>query len=108
LNLGFLARENAFRDFLSFYLTISTGPHYVSGTPQRQANGFIFSDNFAGGINVRLTKNLYADLRSGIRHISNAGLRTPNGGVNALTTREGFLLLFRERGDSQIYLSPEN
>ena len=94
LNLGLLARENVFHDLLSFYFMIGTGPHYTSGTVQRQANGFIFSDNFAGGVNIKLTKNLYADWRSGLRHISNAGLRIPNGGINTLTMREGFLLAF--------------
>ena len=43
VNVGVLIRKNIFKDFLSIYAFISSGPHYVSGTPQRQSDGFIFS-----------------------------------------------------------------
>ena len=82
LNIGILIRGNLVKKYLSFYGLLSSGPHYVSGVPRRQANGFIFSDNISIGMNVRLIKSLYLDVRSGIRHISNAKLKSPNGGVN--------------------------
>lgn len=94
LNIGVILRKHTSDNLLSFYALVSTGPHYVSGTPQRQISGFIFSDNFDAGINLRIYKNLYADLRPGFRHISNGKLRFPNGGVNDLTLTEGFLVSF--------------
>ena len=91
-NLGLVIRETFFSDRVTFYCLISSGPHYVSRSPQRQANGFIFSDNFSAGINLKLYKKLYFDIRPGFRHISNAGFRAPNGGVNTMAATTGFLV----------------
>ena len=92
LNAGVLARKNLFEDFLSLYILISAGPHYVSGTPEIQARGFVFSDNFFTGLTVKLNENVHLDLRSGFRHISNASLKKPNGGVNNVILSGGILL----------------
>jgi len=92
VNVGVLIRKNIFKDFLSIYAFISSGPHYVSGTPQRQSDGFIFSDNFFIGLNMKLFKNTYLDLRPGFRHISNAGLTHTNGGLNDLVISGGVLI----------------
>ncbi len=94
VNAGVLIRRVLFKEAVYLYGLISSGPHYVSGTPQRQADGFIFSDNFLIGSNVRLIKNIYFDFRSGFRHISNAGLNHPNGGVNDLILNSGFFVNF--------------
>ena len=67
-------------------------PHYVSGTPQRQVDGFIFSDNFLIGLNEKLLENTYIDFRSVFRHISNVGLNHANGGVNDLVLSGGVFL----------------
>jgi hypothetical protein len=75
-------------------MLISSGPHYVSAAPHRQSNGFVFSNNLSAGVNLRLYKNLYADLRTGIRHISNAGIKIPNAGVNDMTINEGLMFAF--------------
>ncbi|QKX06975.1 hypothetical protein HN014_19315 [Aquimarina sp. TRL1] len=82
LNVGILIRKNFINDLLSFYALISSGPHYVKGTPARQSDGFIFSDNFVAGLTIKILKDAYIDIRPGFRHISNAGLKYPNGGVN--------------------------
>jgi len=92
LNVGFLIRKNFFNDFLSIYGFASTGPHYIPETPIRQARGFAFSDNFIGGLNIKLVKNIYLDLRAGFRHVSNAGMRKPNGGINTNVISIGMLL----------------
>ncbi len=93
LNLGFLFRKNVSDDAMSFYMLISSGPHYVSGTPHRQSNGFVFSNNLCAGANLKLYKNLYIDIRTGIRHMSNAGIRIPNAGVNNMMLNEGLLVV---------------
>lgn len=92
LNIGVLIRQTFFQDLLSVYAYISAGPHFVSGVPDRQSEGFIFSDNFMAGVNVRLHDNLYLDLRPGFRHISNAGLKPRNGGVNNNVLSGGVLI----------------
>ena len=71
-------------DGLFFYQMLGSGPHYISAVVKRQANGFIFSDNLAFGAFTRLTKrNLFLHLQFRIRHLSNAELKQPNGGINA-------------------------
>ena len=91
-NLGLVIRETLNADQLTFYCLISSGPHYVSRSPQRQANGFIFSDNFSVGVNLKVYKKLHLDIRPGFRHISNAGFRAPNGGVNTMVITSGFFV----------------
>lgn len=67
-----------------FYQMLGSGPHYISAEVGRQANGFIFSDNLALGTFLRLTKkNLFLNFQYVQRHISNANLKSPNGGVNS-------------------------
>jgi hypothetical protein len=91
-NIGILIRKNILNDFLSFYALLSLGPHYVSGTPQRQASGFVFSDNLFVGMNIHLLKNMNLDIRPGFRHISNAGLVDQNAGVNNIVLSGGILI----------------
>lgn len=67
-----------------FYQMLGSGPHYVSAKIGRQASGFIFSDNLALGTFLRLNaKGLFLNFQYVQRHISNAGLKDPNGGVNS-------------------------
>jgi hypothetical protein len=84
VNFGAVFRENLKNDLMSFYLSLSIGPHYISGELNRQASGFIFSDNIDLGANLKVYKNLYLDLRFGLRHISPAGLTQPDSGINTL------------------------
>lgn len=94
LNGGFLIRGFFWEDRISPYFVISAGPHHVSGVPDRQAPGFIFSDNSFVGLNIGLMESLYLDLRFGFRHISNAGLQHPNGGINDWVGNAGFVVAF--------------
>ncbi len=91
INVGFLYRKVYFDDLLSLYCMISSGPHYISGAHPKQVPGFIFSDSFIIGANVRLYQDLYLDLRPGFRHISNANLKKPNKGVNTMIFSTGIL-----------------
>jgi hypothetical protein len=71
-------------DGFYFYQMLGSGPHYISAEVGRQANGFIFSDNLALGTLLRLNqKGLFLNFQYVQRHISNAGLKDPNGGVNS-------------------------
>ncbi|HUR30281.1 MAG TPA: acyloxyacyl hydrolase, partial [Saprospiraceae bacterium] len=66
-------------------------PHYINTVTERQAQGFIFSDNLTFGLRKQLPsrKNNYElNIQYRFRHISNAGLSYPNKGIN-----NGFLIL---------------
>jgi hypothetical protein len=61
---------------------IGTGPHYISARLSGLAKGFIFSDNIFAGVMQEIKGNTMLNLQLGISHISNAGLKRPNGGMN--------------------------
>ena len=69
----------------SLSLDIGTGPHFITIDTERQARGFAFSDNlfviyklWPGGTNKEVKAFL------GFRHVSNASLMRPNGGIDNL------------------------
>ncbi len=66
----------------SIYGLISAGPHYINRSLERQINGFIFSDNFEIGSLISTNQSLYIKPSIGFRHISNASIKSPNGGIN--------------------------
>jgi hypothetical protein len=76
---------------LYIYQMLGSGPHYITADLPRQAKGFIFSDNLAFGLFRQLNKNkpLFLNLQFRVRHISNAGLKLPNSGVNTLNILVG-------------------
>ncbi len=92
VNVGLAIHKSIIENFLKMYLLASLGPHYVSGTPDRQAAGFIFSDNVFVGLDVKVFEKYHLDVRYGFRHISNAGLQQPNGGVNNLVISAGLMI----------------
>ena len=91
INFGLVFRKNIVDNLLSLYGLVSTGPHSVSGVPDRQRPGFLFSNNFFGGLTLELFKGTLLDFRLGFRHISNANLWKPNGGINNIVIGGGLL-----------------
>lgn len=90
LNLG-IRNYIKINDGFYFYQMLGSGPHYISAKVGRQASGFIFSDNLALGTFLRLNqKGLFLNFQYVQRHISNAGLKDPNGGVNSYNFVIGF------------------
>lgn len=84
LNLG-IRNYVKINEGFYFYQMLGSGPHYISAIVVRQVNGFIFSDNMGIGTLLRLTqKNLFLNFQAVFRHISNAGLNNPNGGINSV------------------------
>ncbi|MDH3708941.1 MAG: acyloxyacyl hydrolase [Cyclobacteriaceae bacterium] len=65
-----------------FYAQISSGPHYISLNSERQAGGFIFSDNFAAGLSFKFINQLRTEIQYRFRHLSNASIKRPNAGLN--------------------------
>lgn len=64
---------------------IGSGPHYITVRTEQQAPGFIFSDNFELGLTYLPPGKAWGiNLRSRFRHISNAGFKRPNIGIDNL------------------------
>ena len=93
LNGGVLIHKNLIKDHLNLYCMLSACPHYISGAPERQAGGFIFADNATVGCMVKIDPYCHLLLGGGIRHISNAKLKSPNGGINTTTIQAGLVLM---------------
>ncbi len=91
-NVGVALRKRIYKDYLSCYALLSTGPHYISGAPARQIDGFIFSDNIFIGFDIKLVDNIYINIRPGFRHMSNAETRHPNLGINSFALTGGIII----------------
>ena len=83
-NLGVMFQQ-PINPNINLTAAIGSGPHYVTIDTRRQADGFIFSDNFELGFSFFLPSiQTTLNLKSRFRHISNAGLQEPNGGIDNL------------------------
>ena len=74
---------------MAIYLLVSSGPIYVTGTPERQAHGINFASNFMAGVYYQIMPKVNLDFRSGFRHLSNSQIRYPNAGLNNLVWSVG-------------------
>jgi|AntRauTorckE5430_2_1112549.scaffolds.fasta_scaffold05439_2 hypothetical protein len=84
LNMGFRYQAQLTEHWL-FGAAIGSGPHYISLNTESQAPGFIFSDNFELGFSyLPPNKDWGINLRARFRHISNAGFKYPNLGLDNL------------------------
>ena len=82
-NLGLEYRLNISAQ-TAFIAAIGSGPHYISVETKQQAKGYIFSDNFTAGIRHRPGgSGIGLDLKFRYRHISNAGIKNPNKGIDS-------------------------
>jgi lipid A 3-O-deacylase len=81
-------------DKISLYVMGSVGPHYISIETSEQAKGFAFSDEIGVGLYYHLTKKSAINVGYRFRHVSNAGLKTPNGGMNSQFVTVGYSVFF--------------
>lgn len=88
---GILLASKVIPDILNLYLLFSLGPHYSQRSPERQVSGFMFNSNCDIGVNIFMKDNLLFDFRTGFRHLSNANLKNPNGGINNWIISFGFI-----------------
>ena len=93
IGLGFNYRYPV-TEKLSPYAMASVGPHYISVQTENQANGFIFADTVGAGFYYFLTQKSAIDFGYRLRHMSNAGMKTPNGGINAQFGTVGYSVFF--------------
>ncbi len=89
INVAFRYKFQLAESF-SFYAQLGSGPHFITIPTERQAHGFIFSDNLAIGFSKVLSNNWRLNTELRIRHISNANVMKPNRGMNNLFVVIGF------------------
>lgn len=93
-NLGLMYQLSLSPDMM-LAAALGSGPYYITVDTRRQARGFIFSDNFELGLTYHPPQSHTAlQLRARYRHISNAGLENPNGGIDNLFVIAGVTHLF--------------
>ena len=84
LNGGIRYQVNLNRYF-EVNAAIGSGPQFISLETRLQARGFIFSDNFELGFSFYLpAARTSFNIKGRFRHISNAGLKRPNWGIDNL------------------------
>ncbi len=81
-------------DNLYPYIQGTVGPHYVSVQTEDQASGFLFADTIGGGLYYFLNKTSAVNVGYRFRHMSNAGLKSPNGGINTHFGTIGYSVFF--------------
>lgn len=80
LNLGLILRKPISKS-LSLFVLGSFGPMFSDKETERLSKGFAISNVLAIGFSYKL-KRFEFDIRPNIRHVSNAGLSSPNIGFN--------------------------
>jgi hypothetical protein len=70
------------RSYSMPYVGMAIGPHFLSGSIPRQSAGPAFCSQLFAGIRRRMGPRFEWELRGGFRHVSNAGMSSPNGGIN--------------------------
>jgi hypothetical protein len=81
-------------DSYSVYILGSVGPHVISLKTEDQANGFIFNDTIGLGMNYMISPGTAIDIQCRLRHLSNAGIKQPNYGIENLIGLIGFSIFY--------------
>lgn len=91
LSLGGVVRYPISKN-LSVYGMVSFGTFYLANRNNRVAEGIAFASQGSLGLRIKILKGTYWDFRAGMRHLSNAGLQKPNGGINTFHVESGILI----------------
>ncbi|CAA9278364.1 MAG: hypothetical protein AVDCRST_MAG56-3539 [uncultured Cytophagales bacterium] len=78
------------------YLLAGAGPHFITVKTERQANGYIFSDNVGAGVCIFTSPGTALSVEVRGRHLSNAGLEKPNSGINSHIVQVGYRVFLRD------------
>ena len=78
----------------SVYVLGSVGPHLITVQTKDQANGLVFFNTAGAGLSFFLTKKSAVNLEYRFRHVSNAGIKEPNGGIDSHIVAIGYSLFF--------------
>ncbi len=83
-----------FGDTFAVYAQGSVGPHYITLNSTDQAQGFLFADTIGAGLNIYISRGSAIDIGYRLRHMSNAGTRLPNHGIDSHIGLIGFSLFY--------------
>jgi lipid A 3-O-deacylase len=81
-------------EIISPYILGVTGPQYISAESPIQAGGLNFASAAGAGLYLRLTRDVALNLGYRYRHVSNANIKTPNGGINSQIGLVGISFFF--------------
>ncbi len=79
---------------ISPYIMGTAGPHFITLPNENQANGFVFSSTIGAGLYYNLNQSSAIGIGYRYRHLSNAGLHRPNGGINTHFGTIGYSVFF--------------
>lgn len=89
VNMGLILERHLKTGRGALYAGVSSGPHFLLKDTHRQSSGPIFSSALFIGYAHQVSRHMVVDIRPGYRHISNAGIYLPNGGINNSTMSAG-------------------
>jgi opacity protein-like surface antigen len=81
-------------EWLSAYGMASIGPHWMTLQTADQVSGFMFCEMIGVGLSMFVTDRSALNLEFRARHISNGGLKEPNGGLDACFGAVGYSVFF--------------
>lgn len=88
LNVG-LEYTLFFKD-LGGFVSLASGPNFITVDTRQQEEGFVFSDNFSLGGKLKLKNAGLLSLFVRFRHLSNLNLDHPNKGINNMFLGVGY------------------
>ena len=63
------------------YIEVGTGPYYTTLKTHEQSTQFNFDDQGGGGLTYFFRNDTAVNIGYRFRHVSNAGIKSPNGGI---------------------------
>ncbi len=84
------------------YVHVGSGPQFISvWSPEHQANGFAFANNFGAGYQRQIREDLEITFGYRFRHVSNLNLQLPNLGLDNHFFTVGFKKDFPKRAQAR-------
>ena len=78
-------------DKYSIFAIVTTGPSILDRDTDRLAKGFAMTSTFGIGTSYR-SEDIRLELRPSLRHVSNLGIASPNGGLNTVNVEVGIFM----------------
>lgn len=79
---------------ISPYFSFGSGLIYITQSTKEQSTKYNFQDQVGGGIYYFMKENAALNCGYRLRHISNAGLKHPNSGINTHMVELGYSVFF--------------
>lgn len=90
LGINFGLEYSLFFNDVGAFVSLASGPNFITVDTKQQQKGFVFSDNLTLGGKLRLNKAGLLSLFVRFRHLSNLNLSHPNKGINNMFLGVGY------------------